>query len=300
MPLIKHLEVIGGEDVAAVPTVPYVAPASYYAPHHVVAPYSPYAYGYAPHQAPVAPVVQHTPAHAPVAYYAPTHAYAQAAVPVSAPEATVVPVAAPAPTHSQFHAQDEAGGYNYGYATPTSSKQEFRTPDGVVQGTYSYFDANGVVQTVNYVSDAEGFKVAATNLPKAPAAVAEVATEPIVAPALSVYVEPTPTVAEEKTVEVEYDDSSDDMEVIAPVVANTVPYVAAPVVNTVPYVPYASPYAYGYAPHQGYYQAPATPAYVHAAPVHQPTNYYAPGYYQAPVAPVVAPAPVAAVTPAPV
>ena len=99
------MEVIGGEDVAAVPTVPYVAPASYYAPHHVVAPYSPYAYGYAPHQAPVAPVVQHTPAHAPVAYYAPTHAYAQAAVPVAAPEATVVPVAAPAPTHSQFHAQ---------------------------------------------------------------------------------------------------------------------------------------------------------------------------------------------------
>ena len=196
------------------------------------------------------------------------------------------------------------GDYNYGYATPTSSKQEFRSPDGVVQGTYSYVDANGVVQTVNYVSDAEGFKVAATNLPKAPvaapapAAVAEVATEPIVAPALSVYVEPTPTVAEEKTVEVEYDDSTDDMEVIAPVVANTVPYVAAPVVNTVPYVPYASPYAYGYAPHQGYYQAPATPAYVHAAPVHQPTNYYAPGYYQAPVAPVVAPAPVAAVTPA--
>ena len=186
--------------------------------------------------------------------------------------------------------QGVLGDYNYGYATPTSSKQEFRSPDGVVQGTYSYVDANGVVQTVNYVSDAEGFKVAATNLPKAPVA----------APAPAVYVEPTPTVAEEKTVEVEYDDSTDDMEVIAPVdetVANTVPYVAAPVVNTVPYVPYASPYAYGYAPHQGYYQAPATPAYVHAAPVHQPTNYYAPGYYQAPVAPVVAPAPVAAVTP---
>ena len=99
------MEVISGEDVAAVPTVPYVAPTSYYAPHQVAVSYSPYAYGYAPHQAPVAPVVQHTPAHAPVAYYAPTHAYAQAAVPVAAPEATVVPVAAPASTHSQFHAQ---------------------------------------------------------------------------------------------------------------------------------------------------------------------------------------------------
>ena len=162
------------------------------------APVLPSVYGYAPHQgyyqAPVGAFVQQ-PVHTPVSYYAPTHNYYQAAVPVTAPEATVVPVApaAPAPTHSQFHAQvsliferksnkvlitfnhlflfqDELGGYNYGYATPTSSKQEFKTPDGVVQGTYSYVDANGVVQTVNYVSDAEGFKVAATNLPRAPVA----------------------------------------------------------------------------------------------------------------------------------
>ena len=41
---------------------------------------------------------------------------------------------------------------------------------GIVRGTYSYVDANGVLQTVNYVSDAEGFKVAATNLPQAPVA----------------------------------------------------------------------------------------------------------------------------------
>merc|ERR1711935_1013977 len=183
-----------------------VVPTAY--THQAPAPYTPYAYGYAPHQgyyqAPVAAVVQHTPVHAPVSYYAPTHAYYQAAVPVTAPEATVVPVApaAPAPQHSQFHAQGVLGDYNYGYATPTSSKQEFRTPDGVVQGTYSYIDANGIVQTVNYISDAEGFKVAATNLPRAPvaaltpAAVAEVAAAPIVAPALSVYVKPTPTIAD--------------------------------------------------------------------------------------------------------
>ena len=215
-------------------------------------------------------------------------------------------------THSTCFLQGVLGDYNYGYATPTSSKQEFRTPDGVVQGTYSYIDANGVVQTVNYISDAEGFKVAATNLPRAPvaaltpAAVAEVAAEPIVAaapivaPALSVYVEPTPTIA----------DVQDDIEVVGAE--------PAPIVNTVVPTVYThqapasySPYAYGYAPHQGYYQAPATPAYIHAAPVHQPTNYYAPGYYQAPVAdyyapgyyqapvaPVVVPAPVATVTPA--
>ena len=172
------------------------------------APVLPSVYGYAPHQgyyqAPVGAFVQQ-PVHTPVSYYAPTHNYYQAAVPVTAPEATVVPVApaAPAPTHSQFHAQvsliferkrgekysshsticfcfqDELGGYNYGYATPTSSKQEFKTPDGVVQGTYSYVDANGVVQTVNYVSDAEGFKVAATNLPRAPAAAPAAAPAPV-------------------------------------------------------------------------------------------------------------------------
>ena len=191
------------------------------------APVLPSVYGYAPHQgyyqAPVGAFVQQ-PVHTPVSYYAPTHNYYQAAVPVTAPEATVVPVApaAPAPTHSQFHAQvsliferkrgekysshsticfcfqDELGGYNYGYATPTSSKQEFRTPDGVVQGTYSYVDANGVVQTVNYVSDAEGFKVAATNLPKAPVGapapipVAEVAAKPIAVVAPTVHAAPTP------------------------------------------------------------------------------------------------------------
>merc|ERR1712172_475518 len=253
-------------------------------------PYAPYAHYYAPQQgyvqAPVTPAVVQTPVHAPYAYgYAPQQGYYQAPVAPVTYQAAPVVAPVPAPSHSQFHAQDAIGGYNYGYSTDTSSKQEVRTPDGIVSGTYSYVDANGIVQTVNYVSDAEGFKVAATNLPKAPVAapapvaVAEVATEPIVAPALSVYAGPTPTVAEEQ----------DDMEVVGAQ--------PAPVVNTVPYVPYASPYAYGYAPHQGYYQAPATPAYVHAAPVHQPTNYYAPGYYQAPVAPVVAPAPVAAVTP---
>ena len=70
--------------------------------------------------------------------------------------------------NSQFHAQSELGEYNYGYVNGESSKQEFKTADGIVQGTYSYVDANGILQTVNYISDAEGFKVAATNLPKAP------------------------------------------------------------------------------------------------------------------------------------
>ena len=70
-----------------------------------------------------------------------------------------------APTHSQYHSQDELGQYNYGYATADSAKSEVKTADGIVQGTYSYVDANGILQTTNYVSDAWGFRVAATNLP---------------------------------------------------------------------------------------------------------------------------------------
>ena len=169
--------------------------------------------------------------------------------------------------------QDDIGGYNYGYATADSSKQEIRTPDGIVQGTYSYVDANGVLQTVNYVSDAEGFKVAATNLPKAPLpeAVAPVAAETYVAPAA------TP--------------ESDDMEVVA---AQETPVVAPYATNPV--------YQY-YAPQQGYYQTPVAPVAVQA-PVQQPLAYYAPthAYHQAAV-PVAAPqatvVPVAPAAPAP-
>ena len=40
-----------------------------------------------------------------------------------------------------------------------------KTADGVTRGSYSYIDANGILQSVNYISDAMGFRVAATNLP---------------------------------------------------------------------------------------------------------------------------------------
>merc|ERR1711994_471720 len=92
-------------------------------------------------------------------------------VPVAAPAVAVQaaqPVVSAVPadvTNSQFHAQDDIGQYNYGYSSPTSTKQELKTADGVTRGSYSYVDANGLVQTVNYISDALGFKVAATNLP---------------------------------------------------------------------------------------------------------------------------------------
>ncbi|XP_043649708.1 uncharacterized protein LOC122617787 [Drosophila teissieri] len=71
------------------------------------------------------------------------------------------------PTQSQYIAKDELGQYSYGYSEPLSSKQETRTLDGITQGYYSYRDAAGKLQRVNYVADNEGFHVAATNLPKA-------------------------------------------------------------------------------------------------------------------------------------
>lgn len=61
--------------------------------------------------------------------------------------------------------------YSYGYAGGPSSKAETKSADGITRGSYSYVDANGLVQTTNYVSDpVNGFRVSATNLPVAPAA----------------------------------------------------------------------------------------------------------------------------------
>merc|ERR1712036_79743 len=67
-----------------------------------------------------------------------------------------------------FHAQDEFGNVQYGYANLNSQKHEVGNTYGGVQGSYSYVDANGVVQTTNYIADGLGFRVQATNLPVAP------------------------------------------------------------------------------------------------------------------------------------
>jgi len=120
--------------------------------------------------------------------------FAAAPAPVVAP----VPVA-PIPTpSSQFHAQDEFGQFSFGYQNINSARTESKDAFGVTRGSYQYVDANGVLQTVNYISDdVNGFRVAATNVPVAPAAtplVAPVAPEaaPLVAP---VAVAETPEVA---------------------------------------------------------------------------------------------------------
>ena len=59
-------------------------------------------------------------------------------------------------------------------------------------GSYQYIDANGLLQTVNYVADpVNGFRVAGTNLPVGPAAPAAPEVTPLVAPTFN----PEPLVA---------------------------------------------------------------------------------------------------------
>ena len=199
------------------------------------------------------------------------------AVPLPSPDPDPDPDAAPAayasdythyvPAHavaqspsSQYHAQDNVGQYNFGFTSPDQTKQEVKTADGVIRGAYSYVDANGIVQSVNYIADALGFRVAATNLP-----VHDIHAEPTVA-------------AEPKVAQV------------APAVAvEAKPAMTAKIDYA--YLPYAQGYDYNVAPSQ-YVQAPvvqAQPA-LHvfaAAPTVQNTQYI---QYAAPVvqsAPVV-------------
>merc|ERR1712025_1123491 len=51
------------------------------------------------------------------------------------------------------------------------ARSETKDAFGVTRGSYQYVDANNVVQTVHYTADdINGFRVAATNVPVAPAA----------------------------------------------------------------------------------------------------------------------------------
>ena len=78
------------------------------------------------------------------------------------------------PVATQHHAQTEGGEYTYGYSNVNSAKVETKSADSVTHGSYSYVDANGLLQTANYVSDpVNGFRVAATNIPVAPAVAAQ-------------------------------------------------------------------------------------------------------------------------------
>ena len=91
-------------------------------------------------------------------------------------EPAVIPVPF-VPIQSQYHAQDEFGQYNFGYQEPNSARQEVKTADGVVRGSYNYVDDEGKIQTVEYIADEGGFRAAGTTIPvqevTAPVAVAE-------------------------------------------------------------------------------------------------------------------------------
>jgi len=124
-------------------------------------------------------------------YSAQTYNYA--AAPVQAVSYAPAPALAPAPAPtpapytvgSQFHAQDEFGNLNYGYNNINSVKQEVGNTYGGVQGAYSYVDANGELQRVEYVADHLGFRVADSRLPMAPVYDGVAPTfnpEPLVAP----------------------------------------------------------------------------------------------------------------------
>jgi hypothetical protein len=94
--------------------------------------------------------------------------YYGAAFPYAAPALAAPALAAPlqAPS-SQFQAQDELGNINYGYANINSAKHEVGNAYGGVTGSYSYVDANGLPQRVDYIADELGFRVVASNLPVA-------------------------------------------------------------------------------------------------------------------------------------
>merc|ERR1712002_329240 len=72
---------------------------------------------------------------------------------------------APYTPSSQFQAQDEFGNLNYGYANLNSAKTEVGNTYAGVTGGYSYVDANGLLQKVEYIADGAGFRVADSRLP---------------------------------------------------------------------------------------------------------------------------------------
>ncbi|XP_078032656.1 uncharacterized protein LOC144467640 [Augochlora pura] len=73
-------------------------------------------------------------------------------------------LSSPLPVYHQYQ-NTRTGEHAYSYAGGPSAKEEIKGADGVVRGSYSYVDANGILQSVFYVADNYGFRVAATDLP---------------------------------------------------------------------------------------------------------------------------------------
>merc|ERR1711976_933908 len=114
-----------------------------------------------------------------------------------APAYTVPAAPVPAPVvSSQFAAQDEFGNSEYGYSNVNSQKHEVGNGYTGVSGSYQYVDPAGKLQTVNYVADALGFRVADSRLPVHDAALPVAPVYDGVAPEPVVYdgVAPEPVV----------------------------------------------------------------------------------------------------------
>lgn len=81
----------------------------------------------------------------------------------------------------QHYQNTGTGEHAYSYAGGPSAKEEIKDADGVTRGSYSYVDANGILQSVFYVADDKGFRVAATDLPTDDNASLEPATHVLLA-----------------------------------------------------------------------------------------------------------------------
>jgi hypothetical protein len=173
-----------------------------------------------------------------------------------APVAQQVVAAPVAPAASQFNSADEFGNINYGYANINSAKHEVGNTYGGVTGSYSYVDANGITQTVNYIADALGYRVAATNLPIAKSVELAQPVFDLVGPA------PVDDTEEVKAAKAEFAQAFEAAQAasasrrkrqaeLATLPASTAPLtIAAPAPLTIaaPYTYAAAPYAYAAAP----------------------------------------------------
>jgi len=207
-------------------------------------------------------------------------AVAPATVATYAASAPIIAGAVPAPSvSSQFHSQDEFGNSAHGYATFNSAKHEQGNAYLGVSGSYSYVDANGKLQTTNYIADGLGFRVQATNLPVAPVA-PEVA--PLEAPVFNLKapvfegkapvfdlvgpapVEDTPEVAAAKA---EFQAKFDE---IASREKRSTPAATAPLAPVAPFAPFYHHGAFAPAAYAPYHFAPAAPVAYATAPVPAP------------------------------
>merc|ERR1712127_145827 len=248
--------------------------------------------------APIAPAFHSVTAPVAISQPAPIAPAVATFAPAVAP---IAPVAIPSVPSSQFHAQDEFGQHSFGYQNVNSARIESKDAFGVTRGSYQYVDANGILQTVNYVADdINGFRVAATNIP---VAVAGPAAGLPVAPVVAAQAEHLAAHAATKAAVVpvverkrrEAEPIEGDYEIPAAPVLVTVPQVHAPLIARAP-APFVQSAPVFRAPIA--HPAPIAPVARFAPAPFAPVARFAPAPF-APAAPLVSAAP-ASFVPAPV